>query len=146
VRLLTFFTVAGLSLVGSSTTPAEDGAAASGRGRQQASGIFAVVGSGDLERARTLLAEDPTLVSSTDSAGRTPLFAAVAARNVEMARLLIERGADIDVQCNSLTTQLYFAVLNGNLEYVTGSSACRPGHSHPPGSAGDTTPRGHGRA
>ena len=93
---------------------------------------------GDLELARSLLAEDPALLHMRDEAGALPLHRATQSGNVELVEFLLEAGTDIDATDEENgDTPLHWAALWGEIEIVR-FLISRGAYLTPVGKDGDT--------
>jgi len=75
-----------------------------------------VVASGNLGRARAILARDPNLVHGQNALGKTPLHYAVHYKQIEAMSLLVEYGAGLDTPDRTGMTPLHTAALLGRQE------------------------------
>lgn len=64
---------------------------------------------GEIEKAKSLLANDPDLVHSCDGRNRTPLHLAARFGHVKLARWLLEHGADVNARAYNGFTPLHLA-------------------------------------
>ncbi|MGB8951355.1 MAG: ankyrin repeat domain-containing protein [Candidatus Aminicenantales bacterium] len=64
---------------------------------------------GDLERVKALVAKDPECVSAKTERGTTPLHYACMSKNLGVVEFLIEKGADVNAQNDSLYVPLHYA-------------------------------------
>ena len=76
--------------------------------------LFRMIGAGDYEAARSLLAED-TNVNAVDIYGDTPLAHAVMQADSKLVELLIDLGADINIRNNFDITPFVLACIEGNI-------------------------------
>ena len=73
--------------------------------------------SNNLEKVKLILNETPGIINSRNKEQKTALFLASGKANIEVCKLLIEQGADIEAESNSLTP-IWEAVGSGNLDVV----------------------------
>ena len=70
-----------------------------------------VIGRGDIERARAMLAENPALAADTNALGKQPLQYAVMYKQLEAMEALVEAGADVNAADKTGMTALQAAVV-----------------------------------
>lgn len=70
-----------------------------------------VIGRGDLERARAMLAENPALVDATNALGKQPLQYAVMYKQLDAMEALVAAGADVNAADHTGMTALQVAVV-----------------------------------
>jgi ankyrin repeat protein len=73
---------------------------------------------GDVNKAKSLIAEACAEVSPIDNDGRTPLHNAARAGNAEIVRLLFQAGAKVDAKTRSSLTPLHEAARRGSVDVV----------------------------
>ena len=91
--------------------------AALARAEVSGAAFFAVVRSGDIDRAEEMLRADKTLVFVEESDGTTAFLAAVKNKDVKMARLLADSFSRLDVRTNG-GNALHLAVSNNDEEML----------------------------
>ena len=73
--------------------------------------------SNNLEKVKLILSETPEIINSRNEEQKTALFLASGKANFEVCKFLIEKGANIEAESNSLTP-IWEAVGSGNLDIV----------------------------